>query len=76
MQLKLTTLHKTALMQLLHKPKCNIFASMGAGKTILMLTLMQIRKQLGDAVFPVIIFAPKRVAISTWSDWKLIDHSF
>ncbi len=58
-------------------PRCGLFARMGAGKTMAVLTALD-RLTLTDTVFPAIIFAPKRVAVSTWpaevKKWAHLRH--
>lgn len=49
-------------------PRCNVFSFMGSGKTIAVLTALDDLHQAQEPVFPCLVVAPKRVAISTWPD--------
>lgn len=46
--------------------RCAVWASMGSGKTVSTLTALEELSLIED-VYPVLIVAPKRVAVSTWS---------
>lgn len=54
------------ISHILDNPRCHIWAGMGTGKTVSTLTAIDIL-QLTDPG-PVLIVAPKRVAMSTWPD--------
>lgn len=47
--------------------RANIFASPGTGKTASVLYALDIRRLLGDEMFPVLVAAPLRVANTVWS---------
>lgn len=49
----------------LERPRCAIWARMGAGKTAAMLGYVAARRALGDEA-PVLVLAPKHVAVHTW----------
>ena len=49
----------------LNKPRCGLFLPMGAGKTVITLTVISKLKQKGE-VNKVLIIAPVRVARTTW----------
>ena len=61
---------------ILDNPRCAIWASMGTGKTSATLSALDILSLYDDS--PVLIIAPKRVAISTWPDevakWSNFEH--
>lgn len=50
---------------IIDNPRCNLFVPMGAGKTVSVLTALD-HLSLVEDVFPAAVFAPKRVAMSTW----------
>ena len=58
-------------------PRCNVFASMGLGKTAATLTAIDHLSLLED-VFPILILGPLRVVASTWPDeigkWPHLHH--
>ena len=60
-------------------PRTNLFVPMGAGKTVSVLTALDILDLVED-VFPVLVVAPLRVASSTWPDevrkWAHLRHLF
>jgi len=45
--------------------RCALWAPMGGGKTIVTLTALE-NLSVVDEVYPVLVLAPKRVALSTW----------
>ena len=49
----------------LSRPRANIFASPGLGKTVSALTILDIRALVDDP-FPALVIGPKRVANSVW----------
>lgn len=61
---------------ILDTARCAIWASMGTGKTSATLSALDILSLYDDS--PVLIIAPKRVAISTWPDevakWSNFEH--
>lgn len=46
---------------------CNIWASPGTGKTGAVYTLLMLLKLLGSNFFPVLVLAPKKVAVDVWA---------
>jgi SNF2 family DNA or RNA helicase len=58
-------------------PRTNLFVPMGAGKTVSVLTALDMLS-LTEDVFPVLVVAPLRVARSTWPDeiekWAHLRH--
>jgi SNF2 family DNA or RNA helicase len=58
-------------------PRTNLFVPMGAGKTVSVLTALDMLS-LTEDVFPVLVVAPLRVARSTWPDeiqkWPHLRH--
>lgn len=48
--------------------RANVWAGMGTGKTFATLTAIDTAFALRDIVRPVLVIAPKRVAVSTWPD--------
>jgi SNF2 family DNA or RNA helicase len=58
-------------------PRCNLFAPMGSGKTLSVLTALDTLSVLEDP-FPALVVAPLRVANSTWPDeirkWAHLRH--
>lgn len=55
-------------------PRCNLFATPGAGKTSMVYSLLSTLKLLGSAYFPCLVIAPKAVCELTWpaeqSKWR------
>ena len=51
---------------ILDVPRCAVFAGMGTGKTISALNALDALQFVEDS--PILVLAPKRVAISTWPD--------
>lgn len=49
-------------------PRCNVFASPGAGKTASTLAALDILSLVDDNVFPALVVGPKRVVNQVWSD--------
>lgn len=47
--------------------RCNIWASPGTGKTSVVYLLFRILQLLGSAFFPVLVLAPKKVAVDVWA---------
>lgn len=66
-----------ALNHLTGKPRCNLWAMPGSGKTALTMTAVDNQAAVA-AVYPAIVFAPKRVARRVWSDegqkWDHLAH--
>ena len=58
-------------------PRCNVWSSMGSGKTVSVLTALA-ELDLVEDVFPALVVAPLRVATSTWPDeaakWDHLAH--
>jgi len=58
-------------------PRCALFAGMGLGKTVTVLTALE-RLAFVENVYPVLVLAPLRVAQSTWPDevqkWAHLRH--
>ncbi len=58
-------------------PRCNVFVPMGLGKTVSTLTAID-HLSLVENVTPVLVVAPRRVAVSTWPDevnkWPHLQH--
>ena len=57
--------------------RCALWAGMGTGKTVSTLTALD-QLSLVEDVYPVLVLAPKRVAISTWGPesekWSHLSH--
>lgn len=71
MTLGLENLHSYQLTMvdfLVRNKRCALFAPMGMGKTVSVLTALEILKGLGELQKPVLILAPHRVASTTWPD--------
>lgn len=49
-------------------PRCNLWAGMGLGKTVTVLTLLDAVYNLAGETAPTLVLAPLRVAVSTWPD--------
>ncbi len=47
-------------------PRCNLFATPGAGKTSMVYALLATLRMAGSAFFPALIIAPKAVCELTW----------
>lgn len=58
---------REALDWLYARPRTALWMPMGGGKTVTTLTALD-ALDLVEAVYPVLVLAPKRVAISTWPD--------
>jgi hypothetical protein len=62
---------------IIDRPRTNLFVPMGAGKTVSVLTALDMLSLVED-VFPVLVVAPLRVARSTWPDeiqkWPHLRH--
>lgn len=62
---------------IINVPRCNVWAGMGMGKTVSTLTALEIADALED-VFPALIVAPKRVALTVWPNeirkWEHLEH--
>lgn len=62
----------------LRTPRCAIWAGMGLGKTAAILTMLEGLIAAGDES-PVLILAPKRVALTTWPEearkWAHLQHA-
>ena len=58
-------------------PRCALWADMGMGKTLATLTALD-TLTLTEDVFPVLVLAPKRVAVSVWpqevAKWAHLHH--
>jgi len=58
-------------------PRTNLFVPMGGGKTLSVLTALDLLS-LAEDVFPVLVVAPLRVAVSTWpaevKKWAHLRH--
>lgn len=59
-------------------PRCNVWSSMGSGKTSAALTALDILWLAGSRFHPVLVIAPRRVARDTWPDevakWDHLKH--
>lgn len=62
---------------LLDNKRCALFCFMGAGKTVVVLTALD-QLSMAEDIYPVLVLAPKRVAVSTWPDealeWAHLSH--
>jgi SNF2 family DNA or RNA helicase len=47
-------------------PRCNLFATPGAGKTSMVYSLLETLRMAGSAFFPALVIAPKAVCELTW----------
>lgn len=58
--------------------RCNLYAGMGIGKTVIVETLLDLLNLSGHTTQPTLILAPKRVASLTWpdevQDWEHLQH--
>ena len=63
---------------IMEKPRCGLWVPMGMGKTVCVLTAVDILKTLGEITGKVLVVAPLRVANSTWPDeveeWPHLSH--
>lgn len=68
---------REALDWLYARPRTALWMPMGGGKTVTTLTALD-ALDLVEGVYPVLVLAPKRVAISTWVDettkWNHLSH--
>lgn len=55
---------------------CNVWATPGTGKTGAIYVLLLILKLLGSNFFPVLVLAPKRVAVDVWARERAKFHQF
>ncbi|CAB4198978.1 HepA Superfamily II DNA/RNA helicases, SNF2 family [uncultured Caudovirales phage] len=53
---------------LLQLPRCNLFAGMGMGKTVITLTAIDLVYAMGEMSKPTLILGPLRVARTTWKE--------
>ena len=53
---------------ILQRPRCNLFAGMGMGKTVITLTAADILYSLGEMSKPTLVLGPLRVARTTWKE--------
>lgn len=67
----------TMVDYIVQHPRCNVFASMGLGKTAATLTAIDHLSLLED-VYPALVLGPLRVVASTWPDeiskWPHLEH--
>ncbi len=60
------------------RPRANVWARMGAGKTAAVLHAVDWLSLIDPGVLPVLVIAPKRVAMMTWPDevkaWPSLRH--
>ena len=63
-----TPRHCQKLMQqfMLYHNRCNIWATPGTGKTSASFMLLEMLRLLGSSFFPVLVLAPKTVALNVW----------
>jgi SNF2 family DNA or RNA helicase len=54
------------IQHILDKPRCAIWADVGLGKTAPTLVALQELKRAGHDVYPALVVAPARVALSVW----------
>lgn len=55
--------------------RCNVWADMGSGKTVSVLTVLEILQMAGSNFFPVLVLAPLRVARDVWpAEGRKWDH--
>ena len=68
---------REALEWLYEHPRTALWMPMGGGKTVTTLTALD-ALDLVDGVYPVVVLAPKRVAVTTWVDelakWAHLRH--
>lgn len=57
---------KTMIKHIIDTPRCNVWAGMGLGKTVSVLTAVDAMALAGEIDFPILVIAPKRVCRSTW----------
>ena len=64
-------------MHIIKEPRCNIWASMGSGKTLATLIGLDML-DVTESVFPALVIAPKRVADTVWAEeaskWATTQH--
>ena len=62
---------------IINTPRCNVWSSMGSGKTLATLFAVDMLDLL-EPVFPMLIIAPKRVIDTVWaqeaSKWAITTH--
>ncbi|MDD5370518.1 MAG: SNF2-related protein [Anaerolineaceae bacterium] len=72
------TPQKLAIEFLLKHDRCNLFASMGIGKTVSVATVIDVRQQALGEDRPALVMAPLNVARLTWPDdirkWSHLSH--
>lgn len=64
--LRLRPYQQQAVRFLLDKGRANLWAGMGMGKTVSALTVLSTLDALGELTDPVLVLAPKRVAVEVW----------
>lgn len=68
---------REALEWLYEHPRTALWMPMGGGKTVTTLTALD-ALDLADGAYPVLVLAPKRVAVTTWPDevdkWAHLKH--
>lgn len=67
------------IIEFIHKrERCAVWAGMGTGKTATTLLALDYLSAVDDNIFPVLVIAPLRVALSTWPDevakWENFSH--
>lgn len=59
-------------------PRCNVWAGMGLGKTVSVLTAADTLHVIGEMDWPILVIAPKRVCRTTWPNeirkWAHTQH--
>lgn len=77
MTIALRPYQEQTIDHILAHPRTNLFVPMGAGKTVSVLTALDMLTVLEDP-FPALVVAPLRVANSTWPDevkkWPHLQH--
>jgi SNF2 family DNA or RNA helicase len=58
--------HQLGIKFLREHPRCNLFATPGAGKTGMVYSLLSVLQLAGSSYFPALVIAPKAVCEMTW----------
>lgn len=67
-QFKARDYQELMIDHIIENPRSNVWAGMGLGKTVSVLTAADIMALAGEITWPILVLAPKRVARTTWPD--------
>lgn len=68
MKFKARDYQKLAVHHIMENPRCALWADMGMGKTVSVLTALDNLNMAGEEVYPALVLAPLRVARTTWPE--------